>query len=188
MASTPNLSIRVEHILARARKAADKLGQAYVNSEHLVLGLLEEGKGAAQTLADLCNQTVPDLEAAFKTHMVATAQPVAGTAAQSAPVVRYYLVVDDTGIGCFTWLAKVHDHRDHTGNKATELLDVPFPGGQYAYVDNLFARDPLNDLLRCGQGGPWMAWSISPFEYQRVKDLIDLWPSVEKARKLGGAA
>ncbi len=192
-----NLTPRVERIFQLARRAADSASAALINSEHLVLGLLEEGKGGAKTLAEVYGKDIEDLKRAFKEAMTPKQEPKAEPAPkpQRAPrptpqepevdrsLIRYYLLVDDS-VGWICQLAKVYDYPDHTSHPANDMLDVPNSLGA-AFLDNLFQREPVKGTMSFGCGDGWTAWSISPAEYQRVKDLIELHPYVEKARKLG---
>ena len=54
MADEPQVSMRVQRILAAANDEAALLNHEYLRTEHVVLGLLEEGKSiAAQVLWSL---------------------------------------------------------------------------------------------------------------------------------------
>ncbi len=62
--STPRPSRRLGDALERAAKIAKKGGEAYVSAEHLLLGLLAEGKGAAYDLLRTHGATAEAVERA----------------------------------------------------------------------------------------------------------------------------
>ena len=62
----PHLSRELQKVFERAEKAAQEMGDAYVSTEHLLLGLVEEKGTAARNLLGAHNITPEDLRAALQ--------------------------------------------------------------------------------------------------------------------------
>jgi ATP-dependent Clp protease ATP-binding subunit ClpB len=80
----PRVAKRLETVLARAAKAAEKAGDEYVSTEHLLLGVLAEGSGAAAQL--LRTHGADDAAVAKALEQVKGAQKVT----DDAPEGRYH--------------------------------------------------------------------------------------------------
>lgn len=104
--------------------------------------------------------------------------------------IKYYLCTD-FGTG---WLSgiykKVTEYNVLTEveeeTKDCEYLDLPQSTLSTEFVSNLFCRESFDQTIRIfRQSGSWLAVSISEYEYNRVKKLIELNKYVVEFNKLG---
>lgn len=102
---------------------------------------------------------------------------------------RYYLAVD-TATQWFPCIVKLEVSDDGKASKTIERIDLPaaihiLPGPPEArFLSNIYRRH--------GQAIPEIDWShgeawghsISDWEYDRIKRMIELWPLVQEFNEL----
>lgn len=104
--------------------------------------------------------------------------------------IKYYLCTE-FGTGWFSGIyKKVTEYNVFTEveeeTKDSEYLDLQQDTISTEFVCNLFNREPINEIIKIkNQQGSWLAVSISEYEYNRVKKLIELNKYIVEFNKLG---
>lgn len=115
-------------------------------------------------------------------------------AAKRASEVRHYVLLD-AGTQWFTKLARIEVETSWENVKkgpsvhkeiivSEELLDVPSTVSSQPFLCNVYGRQQVPWLKLKGE--TWGGWSISPLEYERIKQLIQLNPTKEQFERLAG--
>ena len=63
----PKFSQRVKEVISLAREEALRLGHDYIGTEHLILGMIREGEGAALQLMQKAGVSLDELRVTIET-------------------------------------------------------------------------------------------------------------------------
>ena len=100
---------------------------------------------------------------------------------------KYYLIVDDST----QWFGYiVAQYPDAVENKCAECFSLesriggPFVNQIYSREVHFTSRRFSHHNLVSQSGGTFYGWTLSKSEFDRLKELIDLYPAAEKYNKL----
>jgi len=64
-----NFSPRIKDVISYSKEEAERLGNQFISPEHLMLGILREGEGAAIEVLQRLNADIPRIKAALEAHL-----------------------------------------------------------------------------------------------------------------------